>query len=258
MRAKLPIALLLSCSASAPLAAQAPSGEAAAVPEGAPAAPAGEVAGAPAGDAEPVDEALLEEYRAAARILEASTDAANLLEALDALREGLPGSREVLHQLARSGVPQARCFALRALGEKGEAEKDLPVAEAALKDPDKRVRFAAGMAMRNLGPAGLEKLLEYLPGEPDPNNRKMAVKTLQHWGDKKAVPVLVRLLKDEKDRGVRNFLVTALEVLTKRRLGEDVEAWEAHVEGLALKEQAERILAEPPFQGAKKPPEVQR
>lgn len=245
MRAKPLLALFVSSVVLAPLCGQEPRA-------------GGAQAGPGTGDADTVDEALLEEYRAAARILEASTDAANLLEALDALREGLPGSREVLHQLARSGVPQARCFALRALGEKGEAEKDLPVAEAALKDPDKRVRFAAGMAIRNLGPGGLEKLLEYLPGEPDPNNRKMAVKTLQHWGDKKAVPVLVRLLKDEKDRGVRNFLVTALEVLTKRRLGEDVEAWEAHVEGLALKEQAERILAEPPFQGAKKPPEVQR
>lgn len=250
MRAKPHLSFLLSCLALAPLVAEAPPGEAAAAPGQAPTALAEE--------AEPVDEALLEEYRAAARILEASTDSANLLEALDVLREGLPGSREVLHQLARSGVPQARSFALRALGEKGEAEKDLPVATAALKDPDKRVRFAAGMAIRNLGPGGLEKLLEYLPGEPDPNNRKMAVKTLQHWGEKKAIPVLVRVLRNEKDRGVRNFLVTALEVLAKLRLGDDVEAWEAHVEGLALREQAERLLADQPFEGLKQPPEVKR
>lgn len=205
-----------------------------------------------------VDQALLEEYRAAARILETSTDFDNLLEALEILREGFPESRVVLHECARSRVAQARSFALRALGEKGDPEKDLPVAEAALRDPDKNVRFAAVMAIRSFGTAGLAKLLEYLPGETEPNNRKMAIKTLQHWGDKKAVPPLVRLLRNEKDRGVRNFIVTALEVLTRCRFGDDIEAWEAHAERLALQEQAERLLGEPPLQGAKKPPEVKR
>ncbi len=245
MRTSFLIAAIFSVSGAALLGAEAPAKPPEAEPQAA------------AGDAE-VDEELLEQYRAAARILETSTDFDNLLEALEILREGFPESRVVLHECARSRVAQARSFALRALGEKGDPERDLPVAEAALKDPDKTVRFAAVMAIRNLGPAGLAKLLEYLPGETEPNNRKMAIKTLQHWGEKKSIPALVRLLRNEKDRGVRNFIVTALEVLTRCRFGDDIEAWEAHAERLALQEQAERLLAEPPFQGAKKPPEVKR
>ena len=100
------------------------------------------------------------------------------------------------------------------------------------------------MAIRRLGKAegGLAAILEYLPAETDPNNRKMAVKTLQEWRDPAALPVLAELLKSEKDKGVRNFLARALEVMTGENHGDDAEAWETCLERRALNEQAKSLI----------------
>jgi hypothetical protein len=100
------------------------------------------------------------------------------------------------------------------------------------------------MAIRRLGKeqGGLAAILEYLPAETDANNRKMAIKTLQEWRDEAALPVLVSVLKSEKEKGVRNFLSRALEVMTGENHGDDTEAWQACLERRALHEQAKSLI----------------
>ena len=70
----------------------------------------------------------------------------------------------------------------------------------------------------------------------------MALKTLQRYGDKAAVPTIVRVLRNEKDKGVRNFAVNALEVLTSKNFGDDVKAWEDYSQELDTTDQAHELM----------------
>lgn len=196
----------------------------------------------PSGEGGAVDEEVLATFRVAAKVLEQSTEVAELVRASATLQDGLPDSRSVLHRCVERGSRQARGIALRILGEAGEASLDLEVAGKALRDPDAKVRLAAVLAVRRLGRLGFPLLVDYLPGELDVNNKKMAVQTLKEWRNDDAVPMLVGMLKEEKDKGVRNYIVSALEGLTKRRLGHDVQAWEEHVEAMELLDQAGELL----------------
>ena len=101
------------------------------------------------------------------------------------------------------------------------------------------------MACRRLGKESCPALAEHLPKELDPNNRKMTVKALQHWSYKEAVPLLVQTLKTEKEKTVRNFIVTALEVLTGQKRGDDIAAWQAYLESAASSEQAQQLFKDP-------------
>src|SRR5262245_38810328 len=196
----------------------------------------------------------LERFQTAFKVIDTSTDTQELVRAMDVIRQGLPGSRSVLHEQLSKGSLKQRCFALQVLGENGTAEDDLKVVAPALKDPRIPVRLAAVMALRKLGKeGGLKPLLAYLPGEEDANNRKMAIKTLQHWGDKGALPALVRILKGDQDAGVRNFALTALEFLTRKSFGKDVAAWEEYVESEANREQALELLRPKAEKEGKKP-----
>ena len=42
---------------------------------------------------------------------------------------------------------------------------------------------------------------------------------------------------------MRNFIVTALERLTRESFGDDAAAWAAYVENMLIQEQAQRLLA---------------
>lgn len=183
-------------------------------------------------------------FKAAIATLETAVDTQTILAAMATLREGYPSSRDVLLESMKSGSPKTLCFALQILGEKGQAKKDLSAVAERLKHKSAKVRLAAVMAIRRLGSAGYQDLVAYIPGENDANNRKMAIKTLQGWDATEAVPFLVSLLRKEKDKGVRNFLVTALEVLSRRKLGARQEAWDAHVESLASAEQAKALKSQ--------------
>jgi HEAT repeat protein len=198
----------------------------------------------PASSPDETKAAKEEAFKRSLKVIETSTDKDELLAAMKTLREGLPDSTSLLVETAEKGSVRGRCFAIQVLGENGNAAEHLKVLVPCLEHSSPRVRFAAAMAIRRLGKAegGLEAILEYLPREADANNRKMAIKTLQQWGDKAAVPVLVKVLKTETDKGVRNFLVTALEAMTKEKLGEDVRAWEAYVESQISQEQAKELI----------------
>ena len=152
----------------------------------------------------------LERFREAAKVFEVTHEVQKLLGAMDVLRKGFPASRPVLVECVEKAPPGAKCFALQVLGEQGEAAKDLQVVSKALQDSSGRVRLAAAMAIRRLGKDGYPALKEYLLREPEHNNRKMAIKTLQQWGDRATIPFLAQLLQKEKEKTVRNFLVTAL------------------------------------------------
>lgn len=184
-------------------------------------------------------------YEKALARLERSTDVQGMVGAMKVLREGFPGSRGVLHRCVERGSVKTRGFALQVLGERGEAARDLDVVVKALEDHDKRIRLAAIMALRSLGQEkgeGLEALRKHLPGETDPNNRKMLVKAFQYAADEDAVPVLIRTLGREKEKGVKNFIIIALEAITGKKLGDDVEAWQNWLEVEMLKKQAEKLI----------------
>ena len=188
------------------------------------------------------EEKELERFRAAVKVLDSSKETKEILGAMEILREGFPKSRPVLTECVEKDSPAAKCFAIQLLGEKGEATKDLEVVVKALRDPKSNVRLAAVMAIRHLGKDGFPALQEYLFRETEANNRKMAIKTLQHWGEKAAIPLLVRLLKKEGEKTVRNFLVTALEALSGKHFGDNPEAWESYVVDTAIQEQAKVLL----------------
>jgi len=192
------------------------------------------------------DKKEAERFQSAVAVLDSSDKTQDLLEAMKTLREGFPASRSVLVESAKIGSIRVKCFAIQVLGEKGDAKNDLGVVVPALKDQTVKVRLTAVMALRRLGKEAYEHLTAYLPGEKDPNNRKMAVKTLQEWDAKESVPLLVRLLKKEKEQSVRNFIVRALEGLTKRKRGDDVAAWEAVVDDQAVQAQAKALANQKP------------
>jgi hypothetical protein len=188
------------------------------------------------------DEKALKSFQAAALDLESSTDVEDSLRALKVLRSGFPKSRPVLHECVERRSSHVKCFALEILGELGKAKEDMEVAAKGLKDTHPKVRLAAVMALQRLGKSGSKHIEGYLPGEQDPNNKKMALKTLQRYGDKAAVPTIVRVLRDEKDKGVRNFAVNALEVLTSKKFGDDVKAWEDYSQEIDSEAQTRELM----------------
>ena len=183
----------------------------------------------PEAEREELDEETLRRYRAAVVVLGSSTATDDLVRAAGVLEEEFPRSRPVVLEAVRSPSSRARTFGLKILGEQGGGEDDVRVVARALTDNDVSVRLAAVMALQRLGPSGYPAMAAYLPGETRPNNRKMAVKTFERWGDQNAIPLLVGLLRKEKHDGVRNFMVTALERLSGRRLGDDIEAWDEYL-----------------------------
>ena len=199
------------------------------------------------------EEKELERFREAVKLFGSTQDVKVVVGAMDVLRKGFPASRPVLVECLEKASPGAKCFALQVLGEQGEAAKDLQVVSKALRDSTKRVRLAAVMAIRRLGKDGFPALKAYLPSEPEPNNRKMAIKTLQVWGDRAAIPLLVQLLRKEEEKTVRNFLVTALEVLSGKNLGDDLKAWETYESDQSIQEQAKTLLPKKPEVEARKP-----
>ena len=186
-----------------------------------------------------------EAFRAALKVIEVSNVKNDILHAMESLRGGFPESAPVLLEGVARGNPRGQAFAIQVLGENGSAADHMKVLVPCLRSSSVRVRLAASMAIRRLGKAegGLAAIIEYLPAETDANNRKMAVKTLQEWRDTAALPVLAELLKSEKDKGVRNFLSRALEVMTGETHGDDAEAWQACLERRALHEQARTLIA---------------
>ena len=176
--------------------------------------------------------------------LATSNESKGIVQALGTLREGFPESRMALSQAALSGPRRVRSFALRILGEKGDAAHELSVVTQALRAPHPEVRRAAVMAVRKLGSEGFAQLTHYLRWERDRNNLKMAIKTLQHWGEKEAIPHLVDLLGRTKEQSVQAFAYTALEVISGKKLGHERQVWEEYWDSEQLQEQAKQLVKE--------------
>jgi hypothetical protein len=194
--------------------------------------------GAPGAGAKDPDE---EKFRDAVEALGSESDAESRAS-FSILAESLSKSRRVVHEALSHRNFHVRQLAVKILGEKGNADEDLKAVAALLLDEKLGVRRAAVYAMRALGPKGLPELLRYLPAESDANNRKLAVKTFQHWEDKRAVEPLVAHLGGETDGGVRNFIAVALRVLTRKNFGTDAGAWSSWLELERQKGELEKIL----------------
>jgi hypothetical protein len=251
--------------AAAPLAAQGqtvpqvpPRGPQGLAQRGVPgrdAAKGGSESGAPAerdSEESEADRRREAEFRTAVRSIDVSTDTGTILGALEVLRDGFPESRQVLHECVAAGTVKTKAYALRLLGEVGSVEDDLDVVEEGLRDLDERVRLAAVMAIRKLGKDGLDALLACLKADRSVNNRKMAIKTLQHWAEKDCVAPLVDLLKSEKDEGVRAFGFTALRVITRMKFGDDLVAWQEYADHLAVQRQAQDLMEKGQAEGEAK------
>lgn len=184
----------------------------------------------------------LERYREALEVIGTSLEIPVVVEALKVLRNGYPRSREILLEAVSARRSRTRALALRLLTEKGMVPEDLRLVRKALKDSWPAVRLAAVMAIRALGKDGYSAIETYLPHESEPNIRKMAVKTLEIWGEPDAIPFLARLLKREKNRNVRMFIVDALQELSGQELGDDLVAWESFAQGYSAHIQRGEIV----------------
>ncbi len=161
--------------------------------------------------------------------------------AFELLRKEFASSRKILHEALAHRETQVRKLVVKLLGEEGNADDDLQPLIPLLKDSEDRVRLAAVMALRKLGPKALEAFLEYLRWEPVANHRKMAVKTLARWHQPEAVSPLVARLEEESDSGVKKFIAGALKTITRQDLGEDVEAWKGYLEEMQRQKEVEEL-----------------
>jgi len=159
----------------------------------------------------------------------ASTDEAASGRAYRLLTQEFGAARPHLHRALKHGNSRVRMMAVKLLGEKGSVKEDLLAAGTRLSDPEAQVRRAAVGALRALGNAGLPALVRYLETESVASNRKAAVQTLKIWNDAQAVGPLVHLLARERDAGVKNFAILALESLTGQKYGKDLAAWQAYL-----------------------------
>ena len=226
---------------AAPQAEAAPRAEA--PPEAEP-TPRAQAAGPTEAEKEPGEDEK-RRFDGAISTLGTSEKSADIVAALEALRDGYPRSRPWILDAARQGPGSKRLklYGIILLGEKGSAEKDSGVVTPALQNEHAAIRLAAVRAIERFGEVGLASLLAYLPGEENPNNRKAAIQTLARWKNPKAVPTLVEVLEKEKDAIViRQYCVPALEALTGEKLGADVDAWKRHIEEESMIRQAREIL----------------
>ncbi len=158
------------------------------------------------------------------------------------LAANLADVRPLLHAAFRHPSAAVRGRVAKLLGEKGSAKEDLEAVSGRLSDPQSAVRLAAVMAVRALGPDGSSSLLCYLETETVAVNRKLAVKTLHLWKDRRAVKPLVARMEKEKDQGVLEFMDRALSDLTGQKLGPDPAAWKAWLDGVESRDEEERIV----------------
>lgn len=152
------------------------------------------------------------------------------MHAYRVLRRYFPACRPVVHEGLKHHDRRVRALSVKFLGEEGFSTEDWTPIVTLLRDPSPRVRLAAVMALRRLGPGDVEPLVEYLASEPVANNRKMAVRNLERWKDPEAIRGLVRRLRVEADHGVRVFITRALKALTGEDHGDDTEAWATFLE----------------------------
>ena len=152
------------------------------------------------------------------------------------LRRYFPACRPVIHDALTHHARRVRALSVKLLGEEGAAPEDWMRIVALLRDTDFRVRLAAIMALRRLGPGNSEPLVEYLATETVANNRKMAIRNLERWKDPAAVRGLIGLLGGEQDREVRVFIARALKAITGKDHGEEADAWTVFLEAQEKKQ----------------------
>jgi HEAT repeat protein len=172
----------------------------------------------------------------------ASRENRTVQQAYQYLSKNFSYARPLLYRAINHENPRVRRLSLKLLGEDGTAAVDLREIARGLKDPEDSVRLAAIMAVRALGPEGMPYMVWCLEREREPNLRKMVARTFYFWEDFRAVAPLADRLGREPNRGVRNYIVVALESLTKQKLGQDAEAWSAYLLEERRRQEAERIV----------------
>ena len=207
--------------------------------------PAGPATTSSTGAVLPLDPAAEEAIRDSIEVL-ASTQEADVNRAFRSLGDALPAARPILHASLDHRSAEVRMRLIKLLGERGDAKEDLKAVAGRLRDDKSTVRLAAVMALKEFGPDALQELVSYLGTETQFNNRKMAVKAISKWRDKRALEPLVQRLRSEPDESVRFWVVIALENLTRLKLGSEPEAWEAYLVEMRRQEQMERLAREAP------------
>ena len=152
-----------------------------------------------------------------------------------------PKCRPIVHEKLSHRVNRVRKLLVKLLGENGGAANDLEAVKPLLADSQTTVRLAAVVAVRHLGADGMDAIVEFLEQEPVENNRKAGVKTLERWGDPRAVGPLVQLMENETERKVRVFIANALKYLTKKSFGDDPVAWRNYFDRKTQKENLKQI-----------------
>jgi hypothetical protein len=201
---------------------------------------AGENAGVPAAEAS-IDPIEVQRFREALHSFDSTSDPACWFASMRVVEEGFPQSRPVLVEALEGRSVRGVLFALRILGQRGDPGKDLEAMKRALLHPRPVVRLAAVTAIRSLGKEGLAAVEACLERDPDPKVRRLAVQVLEGWADPRSLPSLVGRLAREEEDSVRRQIVSALQAMTGKTLGDDREAWETLLEDSSMTGQADRI-----------------
>lgn len=102
-----------------------------------------------------------------------------------------------------------RRAASRALAQKGAAAVEPVKAVLADKDPIARTKAIATLGMMKA--PGIQEILEkYVKADPEPQVRMECVFQMRDLGDKRSIPILKAVVKDDKDADVRDRATKAL------------------------------------------------
>jgi len=148
------------------------------------------------------------------------------VEALTTL--AIIGSPDILpriHKYTKSPFHAVRENAALTIGELGKIA-DLPVIAPLTNDPWPTVRLAAAEALGKLkGEASVKVLLAAIEHETDRRIKVMIASSLEKQNSRIAIPELISLLDDSND-DVRRQAVTALQKITRQKIGDDYTKWQ--------------------------------
>ena len=108
-------------------------------------------------------------------------------------------------ELLRHSNPRIRSELLQYISEKSGPQL-IRLMIPGLNDINPAVRTKAVSAITNVGPKGINEILELLPEQKSPYTRASIAEVLGNLGDKRGLPALLYMLKDDDDRVVSNAI----------------------------------------------------
>ena len=105
---------------------------------------------------------------------------------------------------------QVRFYAVEALGKIGDRSAVNPIADIMIKDANSEIRLTAIDALNSLDGKSRYKSVIELFSDNQPNIRSRAVELIGKWKTEEALPLIVRMLRDDRSNVVRSSCAHAL------------------------------------------------